>query len=116
MMRISTSGTRRWMVGTAVCGVLITGCSGGGDGGGAKPQAKPAAEVKPLAAGALRPLLLTQADLGSGYVQVQEQSGEQKFDDISVQGCPALEKLGQSGEENMFAAKAEASFTYDRDA
>ncbi len=116
MMRISTSGTRRWMLGTAVCGVLITGCSGGGDGGGAKPQAKPAAEAKPLAADALRPLLLTQADLGSGYVQVQEQSGEQKFDDISVQGCPALEKLGQSGEENMFAAKAEASFTYDRDA
>jgi hypothetical protein len=105
------------MLGTAVFGVLITGCSsGGGDGGDAKPQAKPAAEAKPLAEGALRPLLLTQADLGSGYVQVQEEPGGGKFDDISVQDCPALEKLGQSGEENMFAAKAEASFTYDRDA
>ncbi|MFQ6198094.1 hypothetical protein [Streptomyces sp. NPDC000405] len=105
------------MLGTAVCGVLITGCSSGGEvGGDAKPQVKPAAEAKPLAVGALRPLLLTQTDLGSGYTQVQEKSEDQKFDDFSVQDCPALVKLAQRGEENMFAAKAEASFTYDRDA
>ncbi|MFJ5817280.1 hypothetical protein ACIQGT_25790 [Streptomyces sp. NPDC093108] len=97
----------------ALCGVLITGCSGGGDD--AKPQAKPPAEPKPLAAGALRPLLLSQADLGAGYVQVQEKPDSGKFDDVSVQGCSALEKLGQSGDETMFAAKAETSFTY-RDA
>ncbi|MCX4681623.1 hypothetical protein OG413_41210 [Streptomyces sp. NBC_01433] len=113
-MRISMSGTRRWMLATALCGVLITGCSGGGDD--AKPQAKPAAEPKPLAVGALRPMLLSQADLGTGYVQVQEKPDSEKFDDVSVQGCSALEKLGQSGDETMFAAKAETSFTYDTDA
>jgi hypothetical protein len=112
MMRISTSG--RWMLATALCGVLITGCSGGGDD--AKPQAKPAAEPKPLAESALRPLLLSQADLGTGYVEVQEKPDSGKFDDVSVQGCSALEKLGQSGDETMFAAKAETSFTYDTDA
>ncbi|MFC8022146.1 hypothetical protein [[Kitasatospora] papulosa] len=117
-MRISTSGTRRWILASALCGVLITGCSsgsGGGDGD-TKPRAKPAAETKPLAEGALRSLLLSQADLGTGYVQVQEEPDSGKFDDISVQGCPALEKMGQGGEENMFAAKAETSFTYDTDA
>lgn len=117
MMRIAKAGTRRWVLGTAVCAVLITGCSsGGGEASGAKQSAKPGAEAKPLAAGALRPLLLTQADLGAGYAQVQEGPGDKKFDDISVQGCPALEGLGQSGGKDMFAAKAETSFTYDQDA
>ncbi|MET8816524.1 hypothetical protein ABZW47_31565 [Streptomyces sp. NPDC004549] len=116
-MRIST-GTRRWVLATAVCGVLITGCSSGGGGGGeeAKADAKPAAEVKPLTEGALRPLLLSQADLGPGYVQVQEKADTGKYDDVSVQGCPSLEKLGHSGDKDMFAAKAETSFTYDTDA
>ncbi|MGC5263939.1 hypothetical protein ACPXCO_23260 [Streptomyces cyaneofuscatus] len=102
---------------TALCGVLITGCSNGGGGGGdAKPQAKPAAEPKPLTEDALRPLLLSQADLGTGYVQIQEKPDSGNFDDVSIQGCSALEKLGQSGDETMFAAKAETSFTYDTDA
>ncbi|MGW3929801.1 hypothetical protein ACWECC_17100 [Streptomyces microflavus] len=102
---------------TALCGVLITGCSNGSGGGGdAKPQAKPAAEPKPLTEDALRPLLLSQADLGTGYVQVQEKPDGENFDDVSVQGCSALEKLGQSGDETMFAAKADTSFTYDTDA
>jgi hypothetical protein len=100
-------------LGTVLCGVLITGCSSGGGDGTAKPNAKPAAEPNPLTAGALRPLLLSQADLGDGYVQAQEKSDGGKFDDISVQGCPSLEKLGQSGAETKFASKAEASFTYD---
>lgn len=105
------------MLATAVCGVLITGCSSGGGGGDeAKAQAKPTAELKPLTEGALRPLLLSQADLGAGYVQVQEKADTGKYDDVSVQGCPSLEKLGQSGDKEMFAAKAETSFTYDTDA
>lgn len=116
MMRITTSRTRRWILATALCGVLITGCSSGGKDGDTKPQAKPAAEPKPLTKGALHPLLLTEADLGSGYVRVQETPGNEKFDDVSVQGCPALEKLSRGAEENMFAAKAQTSFTYDGDA
>ncbi|MFE9250691.1 hypothetical protein [Streptomyces sp. NPDC007088] len=114
-MRIST-GTRRWMLATAVCGVLITSCSSGGGGDEAKAQAKPTVEPKPLTEGALRPLLLSQADLGAGYVQVQEKADTGKYDDVSVQGCPSLEKLGQGGDKEMFAAKAETSFTYDTDA
>lgn len=115
-MRISTSGTRRWMLATALCGVLITGCGSGGGNDDAKPRAKPAAEPKPLTEGALRPLLLSQNDLGSGYVQVQAKSDSGNFDDVSIQGCPALEKLGQTGDEKMFASKAETSFTYNTDA
>lgn len=116
-MRISTSGTqRRWILATVLSGVLITGCSSGGEDSTADAKAKPAAEPKPLTEGALRPLLLSQADLGAGYVQAQEESGSGKFDDVSVQGCPSLEKLGQSGDETMFASKAETSFTYDTDA
>ncbi|MFF8617070.1 hypothetical protein [Streptomyces sp. NPDC015350] len=74
------------------------------------------AELKPLAEDALPPLLLTQEDLGKGYAQAQEQPGDRKPDDVSVQGCPSLEKLGRSGEKDMFAVKAETSFIYARDA
>lgn len=117
-MRISTSGTRRWILATALCGVLITGCSSGSGGGDddTKAKVKPAAEPKPLAEGALRPLLLSQADLGTGYVQVQEKADSGKFDDVSVQGCASLEKLGQNGDDAMFVSKAETSFIYDTDA
>ncbi|MFB6985568.1 hypothetical protein [Streptomyces sp. NPDC056304] len=104
------------MLATALCGVLITGCSSGSGGEGDDAKTKPAAEPKTVAAGALRPLLLSQADLGSGYVEVHEKTESGKFDDVSVQGCPSLEKLGQSGEEAKFASKAETSFTYDTDA
>lgn len=104
---------RRWMLATSLCGVLITGCSSG-DAGGEDRQP----EAKPLTEGQLRPLLLSPADLGAGYVQTPaETEGDSgKHDDVSVQGCPSLEELGQSGHEIKFASKAEASFTYDTDA
>ncbi|MFI1700277.1 hypothetical protein ACH419_30435 [Streptomyces bobili] len=89
--------------------MLITGCGSGTGDDNAK--AKPAVEPKPLAAGALRPLLLSQADLGDGYVQEDPSNGE--FDDVSVQGCASLENLGQNGDEMMFASQAETSFTYN---
>ncbi|MER5890323.1 hypothetical protein ABT160_41400 [Streptomyces sp. NPDC001941] len=104
------------MLGIVVCGLLITGCSGGTDGGTRKPPPQPAVDAMPLTAEALRPLLLTQRDLGSGYAQVQDDTESDKFDDISVQGCPELEKLSQNDDKDMFAAKAEASFAYDQDA
>ncbi|RNF86767.1 hypothetical protein [Streptomyces botrytidirepellens] len=97
------------MLATALCSVLITGCGSGGGGGG-DGDAKPTAEPKPVTEGALRPLLLSQADLGAGYVQAQEKSN---FDDVSVEECPPLEKLGQSGDDTQFVSKAETSFTYD---
>ncbi|MGW6203693.1 hypothetical protein ACWF9B_08610 [Streptomyces sp. NPDC055089] len=116
-MRVPTAGTRRWILATALCGVFITGCSNSsGEEGGAKPQAKPAAEPKPLTEGALRPLLLSQDDLGRGYNEVQEKADSGNFDDVSIHGCPALEELGQNGDETMFAAKAETSFTYETEA
>lgn len=99
------------MLATALCGALITGCGSGGGGGASQPQAKPAADPNPLAEGELRSLLLSSADLGAGYIQVQEEGESGKYDDIAVQGCPSLEKLGQNGDEVKFASKAEASFT-----
>ncbi|WP_317448071.1 hypothetical protein [Streptomyces collinus] len=115
LMRISTSGARRLILATALCGALITGCGNGsgGAGGDAQAKAKPAAEPKPLTVGALRPLLLSQADLGAGYSQAAEKSDSEKYDDVSVQGCSALNKLDHNGDGIAFAAKAETSFTYD---
>ncbi|MFD8664881.1 hypothetical protein ACFV1U_05710 [Streptomyces microflavus] len=115
-MRIST-GTR-WILTTALCGVLITGCSSEEEGGAeeAKARTAPTAEPKPLGEGALRPLLLSQADLGTGYVQVQDKADTGEFDDVAIQGCPSLEKLGEKGDEPMFASMASTGFTYDTDA
>lgn len=111
-MRVLRSESRKWMSASVLCGVLITGCSTGSGGASGQAEAKPAKESKPLAVAKLRPLLLSQADLGTGYVQVQEKAEAGKYDDISVQGCKALEKLGKTGDVT-FASKAEASFTYD---
>ncbi|MFD6335275.1 hypothetical protein ACFWGI_37635 [Streptomyces niveus] len=91
--------------------MLITGCSSGG-GDDTQAEGKPVAEPKPLAEEALRPLLLSQADLGAGYLRVQEKAESERFEDVSVQGCAALEKLGQNGDDAMFASRAETSFTY----
>ncbi|MCZ1012073.1 hypothetical protein [Streptomyces lydicus] len=115
-MHISTFGTRRWMLATVLSGTLITGCGSGTQGASGQLETKPAKEPKPLAERALRPLLLSQADLGTGYVQVHEKTDNGKFDDISVQGCSSLEKLGKRGEDLKLGSKAETSFTYDTDA
>ncbi|MFF1678795.1 hypothetical protein ACFVYG_22485 [Streptomyces sp. NPDC058256] len=112
-MRISTSRTRQWILAPALCGVLITGCNTSGGGEAAEPEATPAAESTPLAEDQLRPLLLSSANLGTGYVQVRAETDTGKYNDIVVQGCPSLEKLGASGDEVKFASKATVTFAKD---
>jgi hypothetical protein len=106
------------MLATSLCGVLLTACSSGENGGAPEQnEAKATKEPRPLTDGELQPLLLSQADLGAGYVHDPTKADVTgKYDDVAVQGCPSLEKLGKSGEETKFAAKAEANFTYDRHA
>ncbi|GAU70702.1 hypothetical protein SSP35_22_00050 [Streptomyces sp. NBRC 110611] len=57
--------------------------------------------------------LLTEDDLGEGYVRKAERT--QRNDDVTVVGCPALDKLGAeaaTGASLDFPRKAKISFTY----
>ncbi|MFE0775600.1 hypothetical protein [Streptomyces sp. NPDC058861] len=120
-MRTMVLMTRRWAATAVICGALVVGCSNGGTGGegaasGTGGHAEPLKdEPKPLAAGELNPLLLTSTDLGYGYIQNPNlaDDADDKNDDVTTQGCSALEKLGKSDSDLNFAAKAEASFIYD---
>ncbi|MFE2850152.1 hypothetical protein ACFXJO_03355 [Streptomyces lavendulae] len=117
-MRTTVLMTRRWAATAVICGALVVGCSSGGNGSGGAAGGTgghvepPKDEPKPLTAGELNPLLLTSTDLGYGYIQ-NPNLADDKNDDVTTQGCSALEKLGKSDSDLNFAAKAEASFTYD---
>ncbi|MFE9417029.1 hypothetical protein ACFYMX_15465 [Streptomyces griseofuscus] len=70
---------------------------------------KPAA----LSSAALKSRLLDQSDLGSGYLPKPERPAQ--HDDVTVIGCPALNKLGgdaAAGGTLSFPHKAKADFTY----
>jgi hypothetical protein len=57
--------------------------------------------------------LLDESDLGEGYARKPEEPS--RHDDVTVIGCPALEKLGSEaavGGSLDFPRKAKASFTY----
>ncbi|MFD4241900.1 hypothetical protein ACFWP3_09920 [Streptomyces sp. NPDC058525] len=120
-MRTTALKTRRWAATAAVCCALVAGCSsGGGTGGGAVGGAGEAPEPlkqepKPLAVGELDPLLLSSTDLGYGYIQNPATAPEQQggHDDVSIQGCAALEQLGKGDSDLNFASKVDVSFTYD---
>ncbi|MEU7242713.1 hypothetical protein [Streptomyces sparsogenes] len=105
----------------AVCATLAAtaGCSSSGDQhADSKPSTKtstasPPADARPLEASKLRAFLLTTSDLGSGYVQSPEKEDEaSQHDDITADGCPALEKLGKQSDQMKFAVKATAEFKY----
>ncbi|MGW6388912.1 hypothetical protein ACWFR1_00105 [Streptomyces sp. NPDC055103] len=103
--------------------LTISGCSGGkaaaGDPGSSPtaavqttPAAKPAA---PLTSAALAERLLDEADLGQGYTR-KPQTGSSR-DDVTVIGCPALEKLGgdaAAGGSLNFPNSAKITFSYTR--
>jgi hypothetical protein len=66
-----------------------------------------------VSSAALNQRLLNESDLGEGYTRKPETA--RRNDDVTVIGCPALEKLGSdaataSGRD--FARKTKASFTY----
>ena len=67
----------------------------------------------PLSSAHLNKLLLNESDLGAGYTRKPETP--RRHDDVTVIGCPALEKLGSdaaTGSGLDFTRKAKASFTY----
>ncbi|WP_315904010.1 hypothetical protein [Streptomyces fulvoviolaceus] len=67
----------------------------------------------PLSSSALGKRLLDESDLGEGYTRTRERSAA--HDDVTVIGCPALEKLGAdaaTGAGLDLSRKAKASFTY----
>ncbi|WP_328844896.1 hypothetical protein [Streptomyces sp. NBC_00258] len=67
----------------------------------------------PLSSTQLNQRLLNESDLGEGYTRKPEPA--RSNDDVTVIGCPALEKLGSdaaTGSGLDFSRKAKASFTY----
>ncbi|MFE1405468.1 hypothetical protein ACFW5D_17750 [Streptomyces sp. NPDC058770] len=80
------------------------------DIGSAARTRKPAAT---LSSAALEKRLLDEHDLGSGYLRGPERPTQ--HDDVTVVGCPALNKLGgdaATGGSLTFPLKAKATFTY----
>jgi len=117
-MRHSTSGSKRWILVTAACGVLSVGCSSPGNHDSTSVGASPSnsAAVQPLTLSKLRSLLLTPADLGAGYTQDAAKTEEgNQYDDVSIQGCPSLEKLDSDSSGMHFATEAQVSYTYHTD-
>ncbi|MEU9245725.1 hypothetical protein [Streptomyces sp. NPDC048385] len=109
---------------TAVTVLALPACST--DSSEAKPGTSSAAyagtpangeqQTAPLSSAALEPLLLDEGDLGSGYTRTPERPAQ--HDDVTVLGCPALDKLGgdaATGGSLDFPRKAKASFTYTGD-
>ncbi|WP_405591842.1 hypothetical protein [Streptomyces sp. NBC_01092] len=103
---------------SALCTALaLTGCAGQADSAGSSASAQrgsstPTASV-PLSSTQLSQRLLNESDLGTGYTRKPE--SPRRNDDVTVIGCPALEKLGgdtATGSGLDFARKAKASFTY----
>ncbi|MFF4363471.1 hypothetical protein [Streptomyces sp. NPDC001604] len=67
----------------------------------------------PLSSAQLNQRLLNESDLGEGYTLKAEPA--RRDDDVTVIGCPALEKLGggtATGSGLDFTRKAKASFAY----
>ncbi|WP_217553026.1 hypothetical protein [Streptomyces sp. GbtcB6] len=77
------------------------------------PDGQSAPAPTPLSSTALAKRLLDESDLGEGYARTPQPS--EQHDDVTVIGCPALEKLGTEvavGGSLDFPHKAKASFTY----
>ena len=78
------------------------------------PAATPAQVA--LSSAALSKRLLDESDLGQGYTR-QAKSDNSGRDDVTVIGCPALEKLGgdgAAGGDLDFPNSAKATFSYTR--
>ncbi|MEU4347086.1 hypothetical protein [Streptomyces sp. NPDC023838] len=96
--------------------LTLTACSvapsGSAPAASSSPRGK-AADAKPLSSAALGNRLLTEEELGEGYVRKAERA--QHNDDVTVIGCPALAQLGgdaATGQSLGFPNKAKAAFTY----
>ncbi|MFF4799749.1 hypothetical protein ACFY1U_15220 [Streptomyces sp. NPDC001351] len=79
----------------------------------ARPDGETAPASAPLSSAALAKRLLDESDLGEGYTRAPQRPAQ--HNDVTVLGCPALEKLGSEaavGGSFDFPHEAKASFTY----
>ncbi|MEU5159618.1 hypothetical protein AB0G74_08405 [Streptomyces sp. NPDC020875] len=126
MPRRSTSAV---LTMTALCLLALPACSANtpstspANGGVSAPVATAPGKSEAttdgpvLSSGQLRDRLLTAEDLGEGYVPKPQRVPGQGAgrDDVTVIGCPALEKLGGeagAGGSLDFPRRAKAAFTY----
>ncbi|MYU02090.1 MULTISPECIES: hypothetical protein [unclassified Streptomyces] len=105
---------------TTLAAFALAGCSGDNSSSSdaspkadSTPRGGDAAAATPLSSAALNKRLLTEKDLGEGYVRKAEPA--QRHDDVTVIGCPALDKLGgdaATGGSLNFPRKAKTTFAY----
>ncbi|MHB9759902.1 hypothetical protein ACYBSK_36510 [Streptomyces sp. BYX5S] len=112
-MRRST--TTAFGLGAVFTVLSLTGCSGHAEPTGASVQhgGSVSSGSAPLSSAQLKQLLLNESDLGEGYTRKPETP--RRNDDVTVIGCPALDKLGgdaATGSGLGFTRKAKASFSY----
>ncbi|MGW1866165.1 hypothetical protein ACWCPS_11465 [Streptomyces mauvecolor] len=104
-------------LGAVFAALALSGCaSHAAPAGSAAPAHRgggtPSASA-PLSSAQLNQRLLNESDLGEGYIRKPEPA--RRDDDVTVIGCPALEKLGANaatGSGLDFTRKTKASFTY----
>lgn len=100
--------------------LALAGCSSGSSraadpisSASTLPAYQNAPASAPLSSAALGKRLLDEGDLGEGYARKSEQPV--RHDDITVSGCPALDKISgnaAAGGSLDFPRKAKVSFTY----
>lgn len=100
---------------SALAVLALEGCSIGSTSstGPSSAASKDASVPAPLSSAQLAKRLLDEGDLGEGYDRTPQRPAA--HDDVSVIGCPALEKLGAdaaTGAGLDFSRKARASFAY----
>ncbi|MEU8665389.1 MULTISPECIES: hypothetical protein [Streptomyces] len=106
---------------SALTVLVLTGCSrstepadtSAASSAPAHRDGNSASTSAPLSSAKLNKRLLNESDLGEGYARKPQATD--RHDDVTVIGCPALEKLGSdaaTGATLDFTRKAKASFTY----
>ncbi|MCA1269716.1 hypothetical protein LCE32_06485 [Streptomyces sp. 7G] len=105
---------------SALTVLALTGCARSAESATSAASSAPAhrggpsaTASAPLSSAKLNERLLDESDLGEGYTRKPEAAD--RHDDVTVIGCPALEKLGSdasTGATLDFTRKAKASFTY----
>lgn len=107
---------------SALAVLALTGCSTGSADStdpasstivSVRPEGESASASAPLSSAALAKLLVNESDLGEGYTRMPQRSAQ--YDNVTVIGCPVLEKLGSDaavGGSLDFPHKAKASFAY----
>ncbi|MGW4441983.1 hypothetical protein [Streptomyces sp. NPDC004682] len=112
----TTFGITVALLAVPACSTSTTESSTGADPSSrARKQSTTVQNTPLLSSAALEARLLDERDLGSGYLREPEHPS--RHDDVTVLGCPALNKLGgdaATGATLAFPRKAKTAFTYAR--